>query len=83
MTLYPDAQRRAQEEIDRVIGSGGGARLPTLEDRGNLPYVNALIQEVLRWHPVAPLAVPHTTTEADEYDGYWIPKGAMIIANIW
>ena len=49
MTLYPDVQRRAQEEIDRVIGSG---RLPTLVDRGKLPYISALQSEVYRWRPV-------------------------------
>lgn len=52
MTLYPEAQRRAQAEIDSVIGVN---RLPTFEDRPNLPYVEALFKEVLRWNPVAPL----------------------------
>lgn len=52
MTLYPEAQRRAQEEIDRVIGPD---RLPTFADRDALPYVEALVTEVLRWNPVAPL----------------------------
>ena len=46
MLKYPEVQCRAQEEIDRVIGTG---RLPTLEDRANLPYVNATVSEALRW----------------------------------
>ena len=52
MTLYPQVQKLAQAEIDSVIGSD---RLPTSEDRARLPYVNAVIKEVLRWNPVAPL----------------------------
>lgn len=80
MTLYPDVQRKAQEEIDRVIGSN---RLPRFEDRENLPYLNALVKEVLRWRPVAPLGLPHLAEEDVEYDGYLIPKGSIIIPSIW
>ena len=52
MTLYPEVQVRAQKEIESVVGLGG---LPDFNDRDSLPYVNALIAEVLRWHPVVPL----------------------------
>jgi cytochrome P450 len=52
MTLFPDVQSKAQEEIDRVIGND---RLPGFADRENLPYVNALQREVFRWQPVAPI----------------------------
>ena len=52
MVLHPEARRKAQAEIDRVIG---GDRLPTLADQSDLPYVNALVKEVLRWNPVGPL----------------------------
>jgi len=51
MLLHPDVQQQAQEEIDRVIGSD---RLPSLSDRVNLPYVEAIFLEVLRWHPNVP-----------------------------
>ena len=54
MVLYPNAQRRAQEEIDALLD---GARLPTLADEKLLPYVGALVKEVLRWHPVVPLGL--------------------------
>lgn len=50
MLLYPEAQRTAQAELDSVIGTD---RLPDFTDE--LPYVTALIKEVLRWRPVAPL----------------------------
>lgn len=51
MVLYPDVQKQAQGEIDRVIGQD---RLPTLADWDSLPYVGAIVKEVLRWHPVTP-----------------------------
>jgi cytochrome P450 len=80
MTLFPEAQNEAQYEIDEVIGR---YCLPTLSDRQSLPYVNALVKEVLRWHPVGPMCLPHTTSQDDVIDGYLIPKGAMILPNIW
>ena len=80
MTLFPEVQLKAQEEIDRIVGT---KRLPNFEDRANLPYVDAIVKEVLRWHPVAPIGVPHMTTEDDIFNGYLIPKGALILANIW
>ncbi|KAF5594147.1 oxidoreductase [Fusarium subglutinans] len=80
MTLFPAAQKKSQHEIDEVIRS---ARLPTLSDRQNLPYVNALVKEVLRWHPVGPMCLPHTTSQDDVIDGLLIPKDAMILPNIW
>lgn len=52
MTLYPDVQKRAQDEIDRVVGKD---RLPSIDDQDELVYVGALIKEVLRFAPVAPL----------------------------
>ena len=52
MALYPNIQRRAQQEIDQVIGND---RLPTWDDQPNLPYVSALIKEVMRVAPSAPL----------------------------
>ncbi|KAF3391419.1 O-methylsterigmatocystin oxidoreductase [Penicillium rolfsii] len=81
MTLYPDVQRKAQEEIDRALG--GLHRLPTVADRKDLPYINAVVKEVFRWHPVAPMGIPHMSIEADKYEGYHIPKGSLIMPNIW
>ena len=80
MTMNPEVQRTAQAEIDRVVGPN---RLPTIADRDSLPYVNALVKEVLRWQPVAPMGLPHTSTEDDVIDGYFIPKDAMLFANVW
>ncbi|KAL0581128.1 hypothetical protein V5O48_000917 [Marasmius crinis-equi] len=80
MTLYPDVQKRAQDEIDRVVGKDG---LPHVKDRGELPYVEAIIKEILRWAPVAPLGLPHRVTQEDEYMGFRIPEGVTVLANIW
>ncbi|KAI9572270.1 cytochrome P450 [Boletus coccyginus] len=80
MVLYPDAQRRAMAEIDEVVAMD---RLPDFEDRSSLPYVEAVLREVWRWRPITPLGVPHATTQPDVYRGYYIPKGTMVLLNIW
>ncbi|KZT28739.1 cytochrome P450 [Neolentinus lepideus HHB14362 ss-1] len=80
ITLFTEAQKKAQEEIDRVIGPD---RLPTLADRPYLPYVEALLKEAFRWHTAVPLDLAHRVTQDDIYEGYLIPKGSMVIANIW
>ncbi|KAJ5648513.1 hypothetical protein N7490_004885 [Penicillium lividum] len=80
MILFPDIQRKAQEEIDRVFGE---PTLPTVADRERLPYIDAVVKETLRWHVVAPLGVPHRTDEDDIIDGFMIPKNALLLPNIW
>ncbi len=82
MSLHPEVQRKAQEEIDRVVGHD---RLPNAQDRKDLPYVNAIMKEVARLHTVVPLgetqcevllglltcalAIPHRLKEDDVYEG--------------
>ncbi|KAF8490208.1 cytochrome P450 [Gautieria morchelliformis] len=80
MVLSPEVQKKAQAELDAVVGPN---RLPEFEDRNNLPYINAICKEIFRWHPLLPLGVAHATTQDDIYDGYFIPKGAIILANSW
>lgn len=80
MTLYPEVQARAQEEIDRVVGHN---RLPDFGDRDNLPYVEAIVMETLRWHPITPLGVPRATTKDDVFDGMYIPRGSNVMINVW
>lgn len=97
MALHPEKQRLAQEELERVVGSD---RLPQITDKDSLPYINAVIKEVMRWHPMVPLSElfsqwPVTTThnpvqglarmtaEDDEYEGYFIPKGTIVLPNSW
>ncbi|KAJ7077258.1 cytochrome P450 [Mycena belliarum] len=80
MMLYPDVQRKAQDELDAVVGRH---RLPGFGDRENLSYIPCVLKELLRWRPVAPLAAPHYTTEDDEYNGWHIPAHTTVIPNIW
>lgn len=54
MLMNPAAQTKAQEEIDRVIGTD---RLPTFDDEPKLPFVSALAKEVFRWQQVAPFGI--------------------------
>ena len=80
MAMYPDVQKKAQAELDAVIGSHS---LPDFSDRPNLPYVEAVVKECLRWHNVATLGVPHVSSEDIEVRGYLIPKGSVLIPNAW
>ncbi|KEP44975.1 cytochrome P450 family protein [Rhizoctonia solani 123E] len=80
LALYPEVAQQAQAENDSVVGR---ERLPDFSDRESLPYVDALVQELMRVSPPAPLGFPHTVTEDIEYRGYRIPKGASISPNIW
>ena len=54
MTCYPEVLKRAQEEIDRVVGTD---RLPSFSGRSKLPYVEALMKETLRWENVVPVSM--------------------------
>jgi len=80
MVAFPEVQHRAQAEIDVMVGR---ARLPTFADAPQLPYVRAIIKEVLRWRPVSERGLPHEVAEDDWYEGMLIPKGATCMANIW
>ncbi|KAF8878001.1 cytochrome P450 [Infundibulicybe gibba] len=80
MVRNQDIQKRAQAEIDTRIGTD---RLPTIADRGDLPYVNSIMKEVMRWQPVAPLALPHRLIRNDIYKGCFIPAGSTVLGNIW
>ncbi|ELU41976.1 cytochrome P450 oxidoreductase, putative [Rhizoctonia solani AG-1 IA] len=80
LTAFPDVQKKAQAEIDSVVGSD---HAPTPEDFDRLPYIQAIIKECHRWRPVAPLAIPHGTIQEETYRGYRIPAGSTIFVNNW
>ncbi|KAG2110337.1 cytochrome P450 [Suillus discolor] len=80
MVLYPDIQVRARAEIDQAVKHD---KMPCLDDRASMPYLDAILREVLRWYPIVPLGIPHATSNDDVYDGYFIPKGAMVMVNQW
>ena len=65
MTLFPDIQIKAQEEIDRVVGND---RLPVLADRDSLPYLSALQSEIYRWEPVGPTGLSQWDAIQMKYD---------------
>ncbi|KAJ7746276.1 cytochrome P450 [Mycena metata] len=72
---------QAQKELDAVVGPD---RLPTFEDFDDLPFIRAIVNETLRWRPVAVLGgTPHSSTEDFVYQDMFIPKGSTIIANLW
>ncbi|TBU24874.1 cytochrome P450 [Dichomitus squalens] len=80
MSLWPAVQKKAQEELDAAVGHD---RLPTYADIVQLPYLNAIYLETLRWNQVVPLGVPHAILEDDVYEGYFIPKGSIVCINQW
>jgi cytochrome P450 len=81
MVLFPEVQKKAQAEIERVVGHD---RLPTMEDEPKLQYIRGCMKESMRWMPTTILgAVPHAVTEDDHYMGYLIPKGAGIMNNVY
>ncbi|KAJ3729886.1 cytochrome P450 [Lentinula raphanica] len=78
--LYPEVQRKAQAEVDSVVGKD---RLPSFQDRDSLPYIEALVKELYRWLPIVPLAVPHRAMKDDVFRGYFIPKDSLVFVNVW
>lgn len=77
MLLYPEVQKKAQEEIDRVVGS----RSPTLNDRPNMPYIEAIVLESVRVFMGRTFSIPHRALRNTTLMGYNIPKDTMLIAN--
>ncbi|KAK7046325.1 O-methylsterigmatocystin oxidoreductase [Favolaschia claudopus] len=80
MVLFPDVQLKAQQELEKVIGT---SRLPTIRDQEHLPYMAALQKEIYRWRTTVPGGVPHAATEDDIFNGFYIRKGTIIINNLW
>ncbi|GAA5824646.1 hypothetical protein JCM11251_005288 [Rhodosporidiobolus azoricus] len=80
MLAHPDVAARGQEELDRVIGH---ARLPSFSDQKDLPYCVAIVREMMRWRTVIAGGLAHAATEEGWYNGYYIPKGTILLANHW
>ncbi|KIJ48875.1 hypothetical protein M422DRAFT_247240 [Sphaerobolus stellatus SS14] len=80
MALFPDVQKKAQQELDNVLG---GIRLVEFEDQHDLPYISAVCKEVLRWYPLLPQGIAHASSEADVVGEYFIPKGTVVMGNSW
>ncbi|KAE8379151.1 cytochrome P450 [Aspergillus bertholletiae] len=76
--LHTEVKQKAQAELDSIVGED---RLPSPDDLEKLPYIRAIVSELLRWRPISPIGVPHAVTQDDEYMGYRIPAGATVVAN--
>jgi len=79
-TQHPEVVERAQDELDRVVGC---ERYPTWNDEAKLPYIRAIIKELLRIRPPNKIGMQHCSTEDDWYQGMFIPKGSLIMLNWW
>ncbi|XP_029285242.1 cytochrome P450 2J2-like [Cottoperca gobio] len=79
MAKYPEIQAKVQTEIDKVIGQ---SRQPSMDDRTNLPYIDAVLHEIQRMGNIVPLSLPHVTNKEIQLGGYTIPKGVIIIPNL-
>ncbi|KAL0941297.1 cytochrome p450 [Colletotrichum truncatum] len=80
MINHPQVIRKAQSILDEVVGHD---RLPMYEDRAQMVYIDAIIDEVFRWRPILPTGLEHSSTEEDEYNGYRIPKNSIMIISQW
>ncbi|KAI4330560.1 hypothetical protein MLD38_028839 [Melastoma candidum] len=76
----PGVQKKAQVEIDRVVGF---ERVMTETDFSNLPYLQSIAKETLRLHPSTPLMLPHRANARVKIGGYDIPKGSNVQVNVW
>ncbi|EKM82076.1 hypothetical protein AGABI1DRAFT_105435 [Agaricus bisporus var. burnettii JB137-S8] len=80
MLENPEMLKKAQAQLDSVVKSG---HLPDFDDEESLPYITAITMEVLRWRDVVPIAIPRYLQVDDEYKGYKLPKGSVVIPNAW
>lgn len=82
MVLFPEVQRKAQQEIDRVIGAS--RRLPDMSDEPHMQYIRGCVKESLRWMPTAIIgSIPHALSSDDTYMGYHLPAGAGVMQNVY
>ena len=80
MARNADVMNTAQRHLDGVLGC---ERLPDHSDIDNLPYIMAIVKEILRWASPLPMGLAHRLMEDDVYRDMFIPGGAMILENIW
>ncbi|CAK5271330.1 unnamed protein product [Mycena citricolor] len=78
--LFPETVKRAQAEIDSAVDED---TVPGFAVFRELPYCAAFVKELFRWAPAAPGGFPHVADADDEYQGFEIRKGTMVIPCIW
>jgi cytochrome P450 len=76
----PEVLAKATEELDRVVGRD---RLVAEGDIPSLPYLDAVVKETMRLHPVVPLLIPRVSREDTSVAGYGIPRGTRVLVNVW
>ncbi|CAM0871809.1 unnamed protein product [Alopecurus aequalis] len=76
----PEVFAKATEELDHIIGRG---RWVTEKDIPSLPYIESIVKETMRLHPVAPMLVPRLSREDASIDGYDIPAGTRVLVSVW
>ncbi|KAJ0178906.1 hypothetical protein K1T71_005681 [Dendrolimus kikuchii] len=79
LLLQPEVQNKIHEEIDRVVGKD---RMPTLDDRRNMPYTEACLREIMRFETLVPMGVPHRAMKNTTIAGYDVPEGSMVNPNL-
>ncbi|XP_062858194.1 cytochrome P450 2J2-like [Trichomycterus rosablanca] len=79
MMKYPDIQKKVQDEIDRVIGQ---SRQPSMADKPNMPYTDAVVHEIQRFGNAVPLGFPKMACKDTTLGGYFIPKGTSVTTNL-
>ncbi|XP_034078173.1 cytochrome P450 1B1-like [Gymnodraco acuticeps] len=80
LAKHPDMQTKLHELIDKVVGRD---RLPSVEDRNSLTYLDAFIYETMRFTSFVPITIPHCTTSDVTIEGLHIPKDTVVFVNQW
>nr|CAH7744053.1 unnamed protein product [Callosobruchus chinensis] len=80
MVLYPEVQRRVQDELDREVGRN---RLPSLNDKPRLKYTEAVLMEIQRRTNIAPLGIAHRAVRDTNLGGYNVPEGTIVLTNLY
>uniref|UniRef100_UPI00398E676D cytochrome P450 2U1 n=1 Tax=Pristiophorus japonicus TaxID=55135 RepID=UPI00398E676D len=80
MAAYPEVQESVHREISAVVGE---SRPPSIKDKLHMPFTVATIMEIQRMTTVVPLAIPHMASETVDFKNYTIPKGSIVVANLW
>ncbi|KAM5272468.1 cytochrome P450 2E1 [Ctenodactylus gundi] len=76
---YPEIEEKLHEEIDRVIGPN---RVPSMKDKLEMPYMDAVVHEIQRFIKLVPSNLPHEATQDTKFQGYVIPKGTVVIPTL-
>jgi cytochrome P450 len=79
MCEYPDIQEKCYREISEKLNT----RMPNMEDKADLPYLDCVIKEIFRLRPAAPIGLPHASDRDCTIGGYIVKKGTIVITNLY